>query len=86
MTWGEFDRCLKGYRSRLETEVKIGNSLNHTLGRYISFAFNQPSKYPKEPFPMTEAERDQIDRARTTVATTDDQRVALARIKYGRKQ
>jgi len=66
--------------------VKVENSLNHTLGRYISFAFNDPKHYPKEPFPMTDAEREQIDKARTTVATTDEQRVALARIKYGRKQ
>ena len=84
MTWGEFNRCLKGYRSRLETKVRIENSLNHTLGRYISFAFNDPKHYPKEAFPMTEEERDQINKG--FVATTDDQRIALARMKYGRKQ
>ena len=35
---------------------------------------------------MTDEEREQIDKARTTVATTDEQRIALARMKYGRKQ
>lgn len=24
--------------------------LNHALGQYISFAFNEPKKYPKKPF------------------------------------
>ncbi len=31
-------------------KLKEWDALNHLLGRYISYAFNQPKKYPGKPF------------------------------------
>ena len=34
----------------MEYQVKMTDSLNYILGRYVSWAFNDPAHYPKEPF------------------------------------
>jgi hypothetical protein len=39
---------------------------NHLLGKYIAYAFNDPKKYPKEPFLYKEAaQNDKINKQMT---------------------
>jgi hypothetical protein len=41
--------CSDGYSERQKRQVELADVLNHVLGKYISVAFNNPKKYPKEP-------------------------------------
>ncbi len=34
----------------MEYQLKLTDSLNYLLGRYITWAFNDPKNYPKEPY------------------------------------
>lgn len=79
MTWGEFYDCVDGFNKRRKEEIRIADQLNHTLGYYVRFAFQDPKHYPKEPFSDKEKDNN------TYVATTDVSRAEYARIKYGRK-
>lgn len=71
--------CLEGYNKRIEHFIHINDSLNHGLGQYISYAFNAPKHYPKEPFLAHESKKYE------TFATTDDERIRIAKLKYGKK-
>ena len=79
MTWGEFQDCLEGFNQKLDYERQFQDALNHTLGRYIGIAVNNPKKYPKEPYLAEERKRENI------TAHTDEERIRIARIKYMRK-
>lgn len=41
---------LDGCKLYEESEITKQDYLNYYLGKYVAFAFNDPSKYPKEPF------------------------------------
>lgn len=79
MTWGDFQDCLNGYNDHMKRWNDAIDALNHTLGSYVSYAFNDPKKYPKKPFHTLSEEQER------NTAHTDDQRVRMARLKYGKK-
>lgn len=76
MTWGEFQDCIDGFNEKLNRERKENDALNHLLGKYIGFAFNDVKHYPKEPYLSKLDEREKM------VASTDEDRVKMARLKY----
>ena len=80
MTWGDFQDCLEGYNDHLRRWRDEVDSLNHILGTYISYAVNDPKKYPKEPYTRTSEEKER------NIAHTDEQRLLMARLKYGKKK
>lgn len=79
MTIGDFSDCVAGFAEREKREIEKADYLNFLLGQYVAVAFNQPKKYPREPF-LKKAEQQ-----RKFIATTDAARVNFARIKYGGK-
>ncbi|MEG0327742.1 MAG: hypothetical protein RR565_04710 [Erysipelothrix sp.] len=54
----QLNRCRK---EKAEFDTKVEDSLNYTLGQYIGFAVNDPSKYPRKPFTQTEVQPTQKD-------------------------
>lgn len=72
--------CIEGYNKRLENNTKIQDTMNYSLGNYIKIAFHDPKHYPKEPFSKSKEEET------AEICNTDDQRIRMARIKYGKKQ
>ena len=46
----QLEKHLEAYKKRKEEHLKEQDFLNHLLGRYIAYAFNDPKKYPKKPF------------------------------------
>ena len=80
MTWGDFQDCIEGYNERTKRWMDEVDSLNHTLGTYISYAVNDPKKYPKQPF-YKKAEEHELN-----TAHTDNERLHMARLKYGKKK
>ena len=54
--------------------------MNFSLGNYIKIAFHDPKHYPKTPFLKAK------DEETAEICNTDDQRIRMARIKYGKKQ
>lgn len=58
--------CIDGYVERLEDYAKSEDALNHALGKYISFAMNDPKKYPEKPF-------SQQDRSNSSGLMTTDE-------------
>ena len=80
MTWGDFQDCLEGYNDKMKRWRDDVDALNYTLGSYISYAVNDPKKYPKEPFYKKAEEQER------NTAHTDDERLLTARLKYGKKK
>lgn len=72
--------CIDGYNAQIENNTKIHDTLNFSLGNYIRIAFHDPKHYPKEPFSRSD------DKNTAEICNTDDQRIRMARIKYGKKQ
>lgn len=46
----EIKVCFEGHKEKIEEEMKLKDSLNHLLGKYIAIGVNNPKKYPKKPF------------------------------------
>lgn len=53
----EFRNCVAGFNSRQKAEIERADTLNHILGRYISFAVNDPKHYPRKPIVAKNAHR-----------------------------
>lgn len=79
MTFGEFADCIEGYNQRQRNEAQVHDALNHTLGNYMRIAFHDPKHYPKKPFSNDNSDNKEV-------ANTDEQRIRLARLKYGKKE
>lgn len=79
MTLGEFTRCINGYKERIEREMQQQDYLNHIHANYIALGVNNPEKFPKQPL-LSEVKNES-----KIIATTDDQRQKMVRIKYGKK-
>lgn len=80
MTWGDFQDCLEGYNDHLKRWRSEIDAMNHTLGCYVSYSVNDPKHYPKQPFHKLSEQQEQ------NTARTDDQRMRMARLKYGKKK
>ncbi len=50
LTPKQFQKYINVYEKREERRLKEKDMLNHILGKYIAFAYNDPKKYPEEPF------------------------------------
>ena len=50
----EFRNCVAGFNSK---QIERADTLNHILGRYISFAVNDPRHYPRKPIVAKNAHR-----------------------------
>jgi hypothetical protein len=75
-----FEKYANAYSKRRQSELELIDTANHQLGRYISFAFHDPGKYPTEPaFSKSE-------NSNTSVITSDEELERIARIKYGKKE
>lgn len=48
------------YKTKKDNEFKMIDRLNHGLGQYISFAFNNPKQYPAKPLTDTSKEKQLI--------------------------
>ena len=53
----EFRNCVAGFNSKQKAEIERADALNHILGRYISFAVNDPKHYPRKPIVAKNAHR-----------------------------
>ena len=68
----QFKKYIKVYKEKEEERIKETDALNHLLGKYIGYAFNDPRHYPSEPFtqkpqlePMTDEEMEKQARRNT---------------------
>lgn len=50
MTPNEFMKYAKVYNKKKQDQIKEQDMLNWLLGKYISYSFNEPRKYPTKPF------------------------------------
>ena len=78
LTIGDFLDCIEGYRRRLQQEQELQDSVNYLLGQYISYAVNDPKKYPKNPFLSKNT------KANTDYMLSPEQHELMARAKYGK--
>lgn len=73
LTPKQFNKYIKVFNEKEIEKLKYEDGLNHTLGQYISYAFNDPKHYPKQPFtlkntnpkPMTDEEMERQARRNT---------------------
>ena len=70
----QYAKHIRAYNERQKERIKQIDGLNHILGRYIAFAFNDPKHYPSEPYmtknntelePMTDDEMEKQARRNT---------------------
>lgn len=50
----QFEKYIKVYNKKRKQDVADVDYLNYILGKYISFAFNDPKHYPSKPILHTE--------------------------------
>lgn len=46
----QFEKHVKVYNEQERAKLEQKDALNHLLGQYIAYAFNNPKKYPTRPF------------------------------------
>ena len=46
----QYIKHIKVYNQKQKQRIQEIDGLNHILGKYIAFAFNDPKHYPREPF------------------------------------
>ena len=46
----QLNKHIEVYNRRVDEDIKLQDRLNHVLGMYAMYAFNDPEQYPKEPF------------------------------------
>jgi hypothetical protein len=56
----QFEKYIKIYNEKEKERFKEKDTLNHLLGQYIYFAFNDPQKYPKKPFTYEEPKKTEM--------------------------
>ncbi len=49
----QFQKYINVYEKQEEIRLKEKDMLNHILGKYIAYAYNDPKKYPEEPFTLS---------------------------------
>lgn len=52
LTPKQFQKHIKVFNTKEKQRAEEIDIFNHILGQYISYAFNDPAKYPKKPFLM----------------------------------
>jgi len=50
MTPKQYEKFRAAHLEHEKSRFKQADVLNHILGRYIAYSFNDPSKYPEMPF------------------------------------
>ena len=50
LTPKQYEKYVENYRKKEKDKMQITDYLNHLLGQYISYAFNNPKEYPKKPY------------------------------------
>jgi hypothetical protein len=68
-----------GFAEREKRQTELTDLLNHMLGKYIRYAFNDPKHYPKKPF------LDSTKEVKRHIAYTGAQRQRYARLRYKKK-
>ena len=69
----QYIKHVRVYNQKQQERIKEVDGLNHILGKYIGYAFNDPKHYPREPFtekdtelePMTDEEMEKQARRNT---------------------
>ena len=69
----QYIKHVKVYNQKQQERIKEVDGLNHILGKYIAYAFNDPKHYPREPFtekntelePMTDEQMEKQARRNT---------------------
>lgn len=69
----QYSKHVRAYNTKQKQRVSEIDSLNHILGMYISYAFNDPKHYPRNAFtekntdlkPMTDEEMEKQARRNT---------------------
>ena len=52
----QYIKHVKVYNKKKKEEIQLTDSLNHLLGKYIAYAFNDPKHYPTDPFTQKNTE------------------------------
>ena len=50
MTPNQLEKYIKAFERKEKHRIVIQDHLNYVLGKYVGYAFNDPKKYPKEPY------------------------------------
>jgi len=50
LTPKQFTKHVESYANIANARLKEADTLNHLLGQYIRSAFNEPNKYPEQPY------------------------------------
>ncbi len=69
----QYAKHVRIFNEKEKQRIKEVDGLNHILGKYIAYAFNDPKHYPKEPFtekntelkPMTDEDMERQARHNT---------------------
>lgn len=69
----QYTKHIRAYNQKQKERIKEIDGLNHILGKYIAYAFNDPKHYPNKPFtekdtelePMTDEEMEKQARRNT---------------------
>lgn len=69
----QYIKHVRVYNQKQKERIEEMDGLNHMLGKYIAFAFNDPKHYPSKPFtekntelePMTDEEMEKQARRNT---------------------
>ena len=69
----QYAKHVRVFNEKEKQRIKEVDGLNHILGKYIAYAFNDPKHYPKEPFtekntelkPMTDEDMERQARRNT---------------------
>lgn len=73
LTPKQFVKHVRIYNEKEKQRVREQDKLNHVLAYYISFAVNEPKKFPKNP--ITEEEIEEVNKV-----MTDDEMERQARL------
>ncbi len=57
----QYEKHRKAYIKVQEEELKKQDALNWVLGKYISFSFHEPNKYPRKPFTKEDKQENQTN-------------------------
>ena len=69
----QYTKHVRVFNEKEKQRIKEVDGLNHILGKYIAYAFNDPKHYPKDPFtekntelkPMTDEDMEKQARRNT---------------------
>ncbi len=61
LTPNQWMKYIKVYNDKLDFERKQQDLLNYWLGSYVGIAVNNPKKYPKKPYTLTNQKLEDMD-------------------------